>query len=273
MTKTRLISLMIWVVFVYLALIASLYFAQRSMMYFPPRDLSESRLSSLRDFTKILVQTSDGLTISGYFKAPSSPEKPIVLMFHGNAGHPADLVYKIAPHVKDGYGALLAEYRGYGGNPGKVSEQGLYNDGRAYVGWLAKERPANPVILYGESLGSGVAVQMATETKAVALVLDVPFDSALNVARGHYPFVPFMSLIMKDQYRSDEKITKVSIPVLFLLAERDKVVPSRFGQRLFDLASEPKRLVVLQGAEHVTIFDHGADKALADFLKEFVEKP
>ncbi len=265
--------ILFWGLVSYVALIAAVFFAQRSLMYFPPRDLSESRLSSLKDFQKMSVQTKDGLDITGYFIPPRDPDRWVFVAFHGNAAHPADLVYKFTDQIEQGHGVLLAEYRGYGGNPGKYTEQGLYEDGRAYINAL-KSNPSfaqSKMIIYGESIGTGIAVQMAMEYQSAALVLDVPFDSAFNLAASRYAFMPFLSVLMHDQYRSDEKIDKVNAPVLIMLAGRDYVVPAVFGQALFEKAAEPKQLHIFPEAGHTTIFNFGAAQVMDDFLKKNVK--
>ena len=149
----------------YCGLIAALYIKQRDLIYFPDRSLpAKPAPQAGRIVQDLIVTTQDGLRLRGWFIAPGRPDQPVILFFHGNAGHIAHRLTKTQHYVKEGYGLLLAGYRGYGGNPATPSEAGLYADGRAYLSWLSAAGYADErLILYGESLGTGVAVQLAGE--------------------------------------------------------------------------------------------------------------
>lgn len=234
-------------------------------MYFPPMNIPQSEFANLSGFDPVHVQAQDGLDLMGYYKPPRDTKKPIILAFHGNASHPVWMVSRFQRLIEDGYGVLLAEYRGYGGNAGYPSEEGFSLDARAYMDFLLKYK--NPIVFYGSSLGTGVAVQLATEHTPAALVLETPFDSMLNVARHHYPFVPFVEYLLKDQFHSIEKIKEVRAPILFLVAGQDEVVPSELAHNLFESANEPKQLVVLPAAQHNTAYEHDAEAKVFEFLE------
>ena len=198
----------------YIGFILFLLVKQRSFMYFP---VTTERL----DITKapwmkwVDVTTQDGIELKSWFYPPKQGNSTLIF-FHGNGHNIESRALKTVPFINKGYGVLLAEYRGYGGNPGSPSEEGLYMDARAQVNWLAEEHniKGSDLIIYGESIGSGVAVQMATEYEAGALILEVPFSSALDVAQSWLFFIPFLSKIMKDQYLSHKKIGSIHVPVL-----------------------------------------------------------
>ncbi|MDY0028394.1 MAG: alpha/beta fold hydrolase [Pseudobdellovibrionaceae bacterium] len=241
-------------VMAYVGFIVLLFLLQRVMMYLPPK-LEPSELTSLlNSYEPISVVTEDGLKISGFFTPPIDTQKPIIIAFHGNASHPAWQSYKFKGLVEKGYGILLAEYRYYGGNPGKPSEDGFYKDARAYINAkpLLETYKNNPLILYGQSLGSGVAVQLASDypERASGIVLEVPYDTMVNVAKKHYPFVIGMKYLLKDKFMSVEKVDKLTMPKLFILAGRDEVVGFKSGSRLYDASPEPKDLIVFELASH-----------------------
>ena len=162
---------------------------------------------------------------------------------------------------------MLVEYRGYSGNPGSPNEPGLYEDGRASLVFTQSEGlPLDRIVLLGESLGSGVAVQMATEFDVGALVLEAPFSSAVDVAAGAYWFLP-VRWLMKDRFDSIARIAKVRAPLFMVHGERDRVVPIRLGRKLFAAASDPKEVVYLPDAGHNDLPAHGSTQAVIEFLE------
>jgi fermentation-respiration switch protein FrsA (DUF1100 family) len=211
------------------------------------------------------VTTIDGLELEGWYLPQGNA--PVILYFHGNASHYAARLPKVIDYLNAGYSVLLAGYRGYGGNPGTPTEQGLYDDARAYMEFLENQNiPPEKIILYGESLGTGVAVQIATEYKTGALVLEAPFSSTADVAQSIYPFVP-VRYLMRDQYRSAAKIKNVEAPLLIIHGSQDRTIPMRFGQRLSEASREPRRFITLEKAGHNDLYDHGAAAHVLDFLK------
>ncbi len=257
----------------YIAFVLLVYFKQNSLVYYPPQ-LSQVNTASLASFVHQDVKTDDGLVLKGYYRAPA-PSKPVIIEFHGNASHPAWEVDKFADLLEQGYGLFLTEYRGYGGNPGTPSENNIYLDAKAYMDWVQNNPglKGNPVIVYGASIGSGAAVDVASKTPSIkALILEVPFDKLSAVGAFHYPYIRFATYIMKNKFFNDEKIGKVTAPTLFLLARNDGIVPMKFGQALADRANEPKTVHVFEEANHINVYQHGASKVVADFLKEHADE-
>jgi fermentation-respiration switch protein FrsA (DUF1100 family) len=164
---------------------------------------------------------------------------------------------------------FLLDYRGYGKSEGSPDEAGTYADARAAHGWLVA-RGVSPerLVLFGESLGSGVATQLATEVKARALVLESPFTSVPDMARAVYPFLPLWPLV-RTRYDTVSKVGKLRMPLLVLHGERDEVVPFAQGRRVFEAAPGPKRFFAIPGAGHNDTYLVGGDaywRALADFM-------
>ncbi len=263
-----MLKLLLAFIIAYAGLVIIISMKQRSFMYFPMTktrpDISQAPWMSWVDVT-----TEDGLALKSWFSPPKEG-KPTIIFFHGN-GHNISLrTPKIMSFLQEGYGILLAEYRGYGGNPGIPSEEGFYHDARAQINWLADNYgiKGDDLILYGESIGTGVAVQMATEYKAKALILDVPFSSALDVAQLKLFFIPFASKILKDKYLSHEKIGSIHTPVFVGLGGRDMVIPPRFGKKLFDAANEPKTLKIYEKAGHMDLHQYGFGQHVIEFIND-----
>ena len=273
MSKKTMIGFLATAALVYLVVIGFMYIFQRHMMHFPNRTRPDPAAYGVQDNVQIVrVTTADGLKLEGWYFAPQDRDKPVIVNFHGNAWNIAERLPKMAGFIRAGYGVLLAEYRGYGGNPGKPTEEGLYVDARAYLKWLREMEGVSPahIIFYGESLGTGVALQMAAEQSqrkepVSAVVLEAPYSSVVDVAQSRYFFAPVRWLI-KDHYKSTEKIDRVKAPILFLHGTKDRTIPIRFARKLFEFAEEPKTFVTLEGAAHNDLYDYGAETHVLDFL-------
>lgn len=259
----KIIVAAVVVAFVYFAFLGILYFEQRKMMYVTSAAKPSVQEAGVAGLEEISVKTEDGLELFGWYKAPSPPSRPTIVWFHGNASNVGITLWRAAPYLKKGYGLLAVEYRGYAGNPGKPTEQGLYKDGRAFLEWLkAKGIAENNIILYGESIGSGTAVQMATEYGIHTLVLESPFTSTIDAAAFHYPYVP-VKWLLKDRYENIAKIKNIKSPLILVYGDRDRVIPHRLGAALFEAAAEPKSLIVIEGGDHNNLDDfHLGDKII-----------
>ena len=265
--------MLIWLVaaplIAYLAVLASLYCFQRQLMYLPDR--ARPALADLAQLgvREVTVPTADGLALLSWYLPPRDGG-PVMLYCHGNGGHIAYRAARLVRFAREGYGVLLLEYRGYGGNPGTPSEAGLFADGEAAVDFLARDGiDLRRIVLWGESLGSGVAVHLAARQPGGALVLENPFTSAAAVAQYHYPYVPAARLLW-DRYESLARIGAVRAPVLVLQGGRDAVVPPRFGQALYRAAPEPKELWVAPEAGHEDLAGYGALDAAVAFIERYV---
>lgn len=224
---------------------AALFMLQRGMLYFP-----SGTNTPPPGFRMAKTQTADGLALRHWYRAPAGPGGGVLLVFHGNGGNAAERGPKMLPLVPDGMGLLLAEYRGYGGNPGRPSQSGLTADGRSVLDWLESQGVGRErVILYGESLGSGVAVQLAAKTPVAGLVLEAPYSSIADVAQHHYWYLAARWLV-RDRWDSAAVIGKVRAPLLVLHGERDTVIPIRFARKLFAAAAEPKAFIAIPPAGH-----------------------
>jgi uncharacterized protein len=233
---------------IYLGLVAVMYFAQRSLMYFPETVRTSPAQAGLPEAEEVMLDTADGEHVIAWHVAPRV-DQPVVLYFHGNGGALRYRVDRYRALTQDGAGLVALSYRGYGGSSGRPSEAGLIEDARATYAFAAARYPAARLVLWGESLGTGVAVALAAEKQVARLVLEAPFFSAVSIAASAYPFVP-VRLLMKDQFRSDLRIRNVTVPVLIMHGDHDTVIPIEAGERLYALVNGPKRFVRIAGAGH-----------------------
>jgi len=254
----------------YAALVVGCTVIQRSLMYFPDTSLPSPENAGAPGFRAVTYATADGLDLVSWYrpasKAPRGGDLATIVYFQGNGGNVADRIFKTRPLFEAGYGLLLVGYRGYGGNPGKPSEDGLYHDARAALAFLqAQGLSMAGLVLLGESLGSGVAVRMASEIRVRAVILEAPYTSTVDVGQAAYFFLP-VGLLMYDRFPSIDLIGKIKAPLLVIHGEEDSIIPTRFGRRLFQAANQPKEAHFLAGAGHNDMFEHGLTDLELDFL-------
>jgi len=253
----------------YGAIVTLAYFAQRSLMYFPDRTRTPPAEAGLPQAEEIELTTGDGERVIAWHVPPRG-DKPVVLYFQGNGGALNLRAQRFARLTSDGTGLIALSYRGYGGSTGRPSEAGLLRDAEATYAFATARYQAERLVLYGESLGSGVAVALAAEHKVGKVILEAPYTSAVEIGAAAYPFLP-VRLLMHDQFRSDERIGKLTAPVLVLHGARDSVIPIAYGERLYALISAPKKFVRFPEGHHSDLDSHGAQAAVRDFLATPVE--
>jgi len=250
----------------YGAFVGGLYLAQRHLMYHPGKDVPDLAKSAISGFEEVRLSTEDGLELLAWY-LPARGDRATLAVTHGNAGHIGHRTPKLAAYADQGYGLLLVEYRGFGGNPGKPHEAGLYLDAEAGFRFLAAEGVSpERVIAYGESLGTAVAVEMAARRTVAAVILESPFTSIADVAASHYWYVPMTRWMVLDGYHAERRIDTVSSPVLMLHGAKDAIVPTRMGEELFAVANDPKQFWLAPEADHNDLYDHGAGEVALRFL-------
>lgn len=242
---------LVWVALALAAVLGVVYLFQRSLIYLPSQDVPDAP----EGVVEVTYETEDGLTLSAWF-VRSSDNRGSVIVFNGNAGNRANRLPLGQALAEAGYSVLLTDYRGYGGNRGTPSERSLAIDARAAFDYMADRVGTDRLVYYGESLGAGVAIGLATEKPPAALILRSPFTSLADVASVHYPFLP-TSLLLLDRYRNSERIGDVQAPTLFVAGTDDTIVPADQTRALYEAASEPKDLLMVEGAGH-------NDRALLD---------
>jgi pimeloyl-ACP methyl ester carboxylesterase len=262
-------ALLVTGVMAYLGIALFMYLQQRSLQYFPSREGTPPHLLGLSGVSEERVKTPDGETIV-LWHAEAGPGHPTILFFHGNAGEISGRHERMAFYQSQGFGALFVSYRGYGGSTGTISEQGFLTDALAAHDFLtARGIPPEMIAVVGESLGTGVAVQLAAQRPVAALALEAPFTAAVDVAAAVYPWLP-VRWLMKDQFISRDVIAKVKAPLLIQHGDADAVIPVEQGRRLFEMANEPKQLVILPGESHDAIGSPAVWEREVAFFREWI---
>jgi len=249
----------------YVALVALLYLTQRSLLYFPDTRRMPPTEAGLRQAEEAMLQSSDGVRVSAWH-VPPRDGMPVVIYFQGNGGGLDLRAERFKKLTADGTGLVALNYRGYGGSEGRPSEAGIILDAKAAYDFAAERYGANRVVLWGESLGTGVAVALAAEKPVARVILESPYSSVADVAASVYWFAP-VRLLLKDTFHSDERIAKVTVPVLVVHGERDNIVPITFGERLYEMIPGPKQFIRLPHAGHNDHDSHGLPEMVRPFLR------
>jgi fermentation-respiration switch protein FrsA (DUF1100 family) len=265
---------LLWVLVAAVVLtLALIWLLQRRLIYFPTSTPVPAAATILPTAEQVSFDTEDDARLGAWWLPPARASRDTVIVFHGNAGdrsHRAPLADVL---TRAGYGVLLFDYRGYGGNPGEPSETGLAADARAARAYV-DSRPdvdRSRVVYFGESLGAAVAVSLAIEKPPKALILRSPFTSLADMGRIHYPFLPTGPLL-RDRYESISRIDQVACPILILAGERDTIIPAEVSRRLYEgISRGDAQFVLIPGADH-NDFELLAGKQLIEEVLRFVER-
>jgi hypothetical protein len=270
--KAVMLQILVATTVFYVVLVTAMFALQRSFLYHPESYMPSPAESGVASMVETHFVTEDGLDLVAWTEPPRVAQKPWVVIFHGNAGTMAGRAFKAKLFLNAGYGVMLVEYRGYGGNPGHPTEEGLFADARAALNYLTAQGIAGEkLVLYGESLGTGVAVTMATEFAraghpVAALVLEAPFTSTADVAAKHYPYLP-ARMLLKDRFDSLSRIQDIKTALFVAHGSKDWTVPQKLGRILFAAAPEPKEALWIEGGGHSDLFQYGLGEAILAFLK------
>jgi fermentation-respiration switch protein FrsA (DUF1100 family) len=241
------------VVLALLVLTAFMYVTQRGSMYFPWPDAAAAPPPGVEP---IDLQTDDGLRLGAWFVAAvvaSAERGPPVQVCQGNAGYRAHRLPLAEALAELGYHVLLFDYRGYAGNPGSPTEEGLRTDARAAAHALANRPEVDPdrVAYFGESLGASVCGGLASELPPAALILRSPFPSTVAMGRHHYPYLPVVEPLVWDRYPLARQLSDdVRVPLLIIVAKRDEIAPPELSRQVYEAAAEPKRFVEVAAEHH-----------------------
>jgi fermentation-respiration switch protein FrsA (DUF1100 family) len=249
----------------YLGGLAVLFFAQRALIFpIPQAGRTTPVAAGFPQAEEHLLTTADGEKVI-VWHVPAKPGHPVVLYFHGNGDFLAGFFGRFRDIIADGAGIVALSYRGYAGSSGKPSERGLLADAAAAYAFTTARYGADRIVVWGFSLGSGVAVALAAEQPVGKLILESPYTSIVDVAASVFPIFP-MRLVMRDPFRSDERIARVNAPLLFMHGARDPTIPIKLGERLFALAHEPKQFVRFPSGGHNDLDDYGAIETARRFI-------
>tara|TARA_B100000963_G_scaffold359205_1_gene385824 strand:+ start:940 stop:1740 length:801 start_codon:yes stop_codon:yes gene_type:complete len=251
----------------YLVVLIFIYFYQRNLLYHPSENNYQNDEAQF-DFEEVNVEVEGEIKLKSWLINKDFTKLKTLLMFHGNAGDLSNRIYKLNELNKLNINILLISWRGFSGNKGSPTEQNLYKDAEAAIKWLNKKKvDNNKIILYGESLGTGVAVEMAKKNNFNSIILESPFTSIENSAKIYYPYLP-VKLLLKDKYDSISKIKMINSPVLIMHGEKDDVVPFSMGKELFEKANNPKHSYFTSSDDHMMEFN----PKLLEEIKNFIEK-
>jgi fermentation-respiration switch protein FrsA (DUF1100 family) len=243
-----------------------MYVFQRKLQYFPENKGLTPESVGVVGATIETLTTPDGEKIIVWY-APAAEGKPTILYFHGNAGEIGDRPLRFNYYHSRGFGVAYVSYRGYGGSTGSPTEAGLITDAKTAYGWLLTKGVESASIAFlGESLGSGVAIQIAAQKQVGAVALNAPYTSTADVAARIYWWLP-VHVLMKDQYRSMDFISQVKAPLLVVHGDLDILIPLEFGKRLFAAANEPKEMEVIRGFGHEAMFEEAAWAREVEFFE------
>lgn len=247
-----------------------LYFRyiERRTLYFPMKEIEIRPVDLGMPYEDVYFNTDDGARLNAWY-IPSQNSKYVLLFFHGNAGNISHRLEKVMLLNQLGLSCFIVDYRGYGRSSGRPNETGLYKDGEASYDYLVGECKISPenIILYGESLGGAVAVEVASKKKLRALITECTFSSTRDVSRAVYPFLP--TVFISSKFDSASKIKNIGVPKLIIHSQNDEIIPFEQSKKLYRLSPEPKRHLVLMGG-HNTCFLDSKDLYLSG-IREFLE--
>ena len=238
---------------IYLVILGAMVTFQRQLQYFPGRKAPQPADGGLVGVDVITLPTRDGETIRLWY-VRAKADLPTVLYFQGNSGEIADRADRFASYQSQGFGVAFLSYRGYGDSSGSITEAGLIIDAITAYEWLiAQDIAPTRIMVVGESLGTGIAVQLAASHAVGGVALEAPYTSTADVAAGIYPWLP-VRWLMKDQFRSIDHIAQIAAPLLIQHGDTDQVIPYVFGQRMFAAAQDPKIFETLADQGHEALF-------------------
>ena len=264
--RKNLLQFIFIISFIYFLVLVFLYFYQRNLLYHPNVN-SYSGDKILVDIKKVKILTSDNIELIGWFHEKNLKDFKTLIYFHGNAGSLENRIHKLNHFEGMNINFLIIAWRGFSGNKGTPSEQGLYEDGKSAINWLIKKGVEEEnLVVYGESLGTGVATQLAQNNNFAGIILETPFTSMVHAAKIFYPYVP-VNLILKDKFENYKKIKNINSPILVMHGEADQIVPFSMGKKIYEIANEPKYSYFTKYDNHMMEYDEKLVLALKSFLK------
>ena len=247
-----------------------MYIFQRNLMYLPVRQIPSPKKFQAEDMTIVSLRTTDHIELNAWYK-PAQNNKPTILYLHGNGGNIGQRMPLNRQFINAGLGVLLLDYRGYGGNKGSPTETGIYEDARTAIRFL-EEQGVKPqqLVLYGESLGTGVATKMANEYRTCAIILQSPYTSMVKVAHFHYPWIIIEPW---DKFDSLSRIKTINSPLLVLHGKQDQVVPYSEGLALYKAAVQPKKMLSYEDRTHHNMWNgQGYVSAVLTFINSHCDQ-
>ena len=259
-------QLLLTIFFLYFFILVFLYFYQRNLLYHPnENNYSGDKISV--DIKKVKILTTDNIELLGWYHEKNLRDYKTLVYFHGNAGSLENRIHKLNHFQDMNINFLIIAWRGFSGNDGKPSEQGLYVDGKSAIDWLIEKGvDEKNLILYGESLGTGVAAHLAQNKSYAGVILETPFTSMIDAAKAFYPYIP-VSLLLKDKFENYKKVGNIKSPILVMHGEADQIVPFSMGKKIYEIANDPKYSYFTKYDNHMMEYDEKLVLALKSFFK------
>jgi len=250
---------------IYFLVLVFLYFYQRNLLYHPNEN-NYSGDKILVDIEKVKIQTADNIELLGWYHKKNLKDYKTLVYFHGNAGSLENRIHKLNHFQDMNINFLIIAWRGFNGNKGKPSERGLYVDGKSAIDWLKKKGvDEKNLILYGESLGTGVATHLAQNKNYAGVILETPFTSMVDAAKNFYPYIP-INLLLKDKFENFKKVKNINTPILVMHGEVDQIVPFSMGKKIYEIANNPKYSYFTKYDDHMMEYDENLVLALKSFF-------
>ena len=264
--KKKILQIFLVLFFVYLIFFVFLYFYQRNLLYHPNENNYSGDNLTIK-VEEVKIPTPDNLKLSGWFHKKNLSDYKTIIYFHGNAGTLENRIHKLNHFEDIDVNFLIIAWRGFSGNKGKPTENGLYRDGKSAVNWVLEQGVKEKnIVLYGESLGTGIASEIAQNRNFAGVILETPFTSMVDAAKEFYPYIP-VSFLLKDRYENKKKIMHINIPIMIMHGEKDTIVPFSMGKKIFEIANEPKYSYFTKYDNHMMEYDDKMINALKNFLK------
>ena len=256
------------IVVAYLVVLVFIYFYQRNLLYHPSENNYQNDEIKF-EYEEVNIEVENEIKLKSWLINKDFNKFKTLLIFHGNAGDLSNRIYKLNELNKLEINILLISWRGFSGNKGSPTEKNLYKDAEAAIKWLNKKNVNNnQIILYGESLGTGIAVEMAKKNDFNSIILESPFTSIENSAKIYYPYLP-VKYLLKDRYDTISKIKMVESPIMIMHGEKDDVVPFSMGKELFEKANSPKQSYFTTEDDHMMEFNSSLLREINDFIKKY----
>tara|TARA_B100000029_G_scaffold273438_1_gene268213 strand:+ start:953 stop:1756 length:804 start_codon:yes stop_codon:yes gene_type:complete len=259
------VLILLFFILIYLFILTSTYIFQRNLLYHPTENNYSGDKITV-SVEKLKIKTADSIELLSWYHNKDINKYKTILFLHGNAGTLENRIHKINHFNNMQVNFLIIAWRGFSGNKGQPTEKGLYEDARSAVNWLkSKGVKESNIIIYGESLGTGVATEISQNKNFAGIILESPFTSMIDAGKDKYPYLP-VRLLLKDKYESDKKIKNINIPILIMHGKIDNIVPFHMGKKIYELANEPKYYYFSEYDDHMMEYNEKLLKKLKDFI-------
>ena len=254
------------IILCYLLILVFVFFYQRNLLYHPFENNYSTDQANF-SYEEVFIPVLNGNNLKGWFHKKDLNKKKTLVFFHGNAGDLRNRIYKLNLIKDFDINFLIVAYRGFSGNKGKPTEVGLYEDAQSALNWLTKQNiRENQIIIYGESLGTAVSIEVAQNKKFAGIILESPFSSMVDAGKFYYPYLP-VSLLLKDRYENVKKLKNINSPILVMHGKKDKIVPFHMGKQVFEKANDPKFFYFPDNDDHMMDYNEDLLKTLSTFFK------